>query len=427
MANNHIFNPSKPFVITALVMLIIGSTLGSIWMMNLYGMAFPAELINIVSLHALIQFDGFITLIIMGIGYLLVPRFRNISVPSVKLAYVSFAFILVSIIFSITVSSASISNEIQTTGTFIANVLRVIGVGVFCIMIVLVLRIRPKLLKMADYFIGLSIILFTTLTVLQSLNYNLTSQNILLWLMFPIMMIFGVEYKTLPSFIGFIWPRKRWAIISAILLTLSIAFGLASSLHFENQHIRILFHFLFLAGTFCFVCALNIFVGFDTSKIMQLSMGEKKARYKYTLVIAKLSFAFLLIGIILTVMSVYFSNIFVLYDMWIHVIAIGFIGLTITLYLPLMLPPILGRTVRFSYFSKFPIWLVIISLGLRGIGDVFIQVAPSSDEVSYQYVVVLLSLSGWMIVAAILSFMIMIHRSMNVTTQVYAEDGTAPL
>jgi hypothetical protein len=245
--------------------------------------------------------------------------------------------------------------------------------------------------------------------------------------MFPIMMIFGVEYKTLPSFIGFIWPRKRWAIISAILLTLSIAFGLASSLHFENQHIRILFHFLFLAGTFCFVCALNIFVGFDTSKIMQLSMGEKKARYKYTLVIAKLSFAFLLTGIILTVMSVYFSNIFVLYDMWIHVIAIGFIGLTITLYLPLMLPPILGRTVRFSYFSKFPIWLVIISLGLRGIGDVFIQVAPSSDEVSYQYVVVLLSLSGWMIVAAILSFMIMIHRSMNVTTQVYAEDGTAPL
>ena len=227
MANNHIFNPSKPFVITALIMLIIGSTLGSIWMMNLYGMALPAELINIVSLHALIQFDGFITLIIMGIGYLLVPRFRNISVPSVKLAYTSFAFILVSIIFSITVSPASISNEIQTTGTFIANVLRVIGVGIFCIMIVLVLRIRPKQLKMADYFIGLSIILFTILTVLQSLNYNLTSQNILLWLMFPIMMIFGVEYKTLPSFIGFIWPKKRWAIISAILLTLSTVYTLS--------------------------------------------------------------------------------------------------------------------------------------------------------------------------------------------------------
>jgi hypothetical protein len=38
-----------------------------------------------------------------------------------------------------------------------------------------------------------------------------------------------------------------------------------------------------------------------------------------------------------------------------------------------------------------------------------------------------MSLSGWMIVAAILSFMVMVHRSMNVSAQVYAEDGTTPL
>jgi hypothetical protein len=339
-------------------------------MMNLYGMTLPAELISVVTLHSLVQFDGFITFIIMGIGYLIVPRFRNIPVPSVKMAYVSFALLLASIILSLAVSSTGLSKEI---GTFFASVFRVSGVGIFCIMIMIVLRIRPKLLKMADYFIGLSIILFTALTILQSLNYNLTSQNILLWLMFPIMMIFGVEYKTLPSFIGFIWPRKRWSVVSVILLTLSEGIGIISSLNYDNTLISTLFHLSFLGGTLCFAFTLNIFIGFDTSKIMQLSMGDKKARYKYTLLITKLSFAFLLTGIALSLFSVYFSNIFFIYDMWIHVIAIGFIGLTIALYLPLMLSPILGQTVRFSHFNKFPIWLVIVSLGLRGVGDVFLK------------------------------------------------------
>jgi len=38
-----------------------------------------------------------------------------------------------------------------------------------------------------------------------------------------------------------------------------------------------------------------------------------------------------------------------------------------------------------------------------------------------------LSLSGWMILAAILSFMFMIHRSMNTPGQIYSKDGTLPL
>jgi hypothetical protein len=208
---------------------------------------------------------------------------------------------------------------------------------------------------------------------------------------------------------------------------LSVAFGIASSFHYHETLIRILFHFSFLVGALCFDFALNIFVGFDTSKIMQLSKGEKKARYKYTLVIARLSFVFLLIGIILSILSAYYTGVFVLYDMWIHVIAIGFIGLTIALYLPLMLAPILGRTVRFSHFSKLPIWLIIISLGLRGVGDILIQAAVNSEVISYQYLTIPLSLSGWIIVAAILSFMLMIHRSMNITTQVFSEDGTTAL
>ena len=48
--NTHVFNPSKPFVITALNMLIIGSMIGSIWMMTIYGVILPAEFISMVVL-----------------------------------------------------------------------------------------------------------------------------------------------------------------------------------------------------------------------------------------------------------------------------------------------------------------------------------------------------------------------------------------
>ena len=407
-------------------MLIIGSALGSIWMMMIYGLKLPAELMSRVNLHVLLQFDGFLTLMIMGMGYLIVPRFRNITIPSIKIAYMSYVFMLISIICSIVVSWPGVLQMIHDFGSFLPDTFRVLAVGIFCFIIIWILRVRPKLLRMADYFIGMSVVLFGTLTVLHSFNFNVITNNILLWLMFPILMIFGVEYKTLPSFIGFIWPRKLPSLISAALLTLSLCCGIASIFH-HSILLSTLFQFSFLAGAICFAWAHNIFAGFDTSKIMQLSKGEKKARYKYTLFIAKLSFAFLFVGITLSITSIYLPNIFVIYDMWIHIIAIGFIGLTIALYLPLLLSPILGRTIRFTYFSKLPIWLIVISLSVRVVGDIFFQSISYSGEVSYQYLAISLSLSGWLIVAAILSFMYMVHGSMNVASHVFTEDGTTAI
>lgn len=393
----------------------------------MYGVILPTELANTIQLHKLLQFEGFITMIIMGIGYLIVPRFRNVSVPSIKLVYVSYGLVLTSVIFSIIVSTSNTPQLIDTIGFSLAGFCRILGVGIFCFMILLILRIPPKLLRLADYFIGLSIVLFACLAVSNVLNYSGITNNVQLWLMFPIMMIFGIEYKTLPSFIGFIWPRKKLSIMAAAVLTISLGFGLASSFIQDNILIDAMFRFLLLVGVVCFTCALNVFAGFDNSNILKLSKGEKKARYKYTLVISKLSFTLLLIGITLSIVSMFFSEIFFLYDMWIHITAIGFIGLTVALYLPLMLPPILGRTVRFIHISKLPIWLIITSLGIRMVGDVFIHLISISGQSSFQSLALPLSLSGWMILAAILSFMFMIHRSMNTPGQIYSEDGTLSL
>ena len=349
--------PSKPFVITSVIMLLFGSVLGALWMMTLYGVPLPAGLIDIVRLHRSVQFDGFITMLIMGIGYMIVPRFRNIPLPSPKLAYISYMLMVGAVIIPI------LSSSITNTSPWLNSSL--IGAWIFCKvgavtifggLIITVLRTRPKLLGLADYFIALSIVLLAILTISQILNHEYKSSTIQLWFMFPIVMIFGIEYKTLPAFVGFVRPRNRMATSSVALLAASTGFGLMLLFYSDSQIIETLFYTTFLMGVITFSFALNIFVGFDNKQILELSMGEKKARYRYTLVHVKLSFMFLFLGITLSIISLFFADLFSLYDMWIHITAIGFIGITIALYLPMMLPPIIGRTVRFSRFSKIPLW-----------------------------------------------------------------------
>ncbi|MFY9964682.1 MAG: hypothetical protein WAK50_02995 [Nitrososphaeraceae archaeon] len=92
----------------------------------------------------------------------------------------------------------------------------------------------------------------------------------------------------------------------------------------------------------------------DNSEIVHLIQGEKKARYILTVLHVKISFILLLLGIFIAALfSIPYGEDqetyrFALYDLAIHTIAIGFIGITISLYLPMMLPPIIGKTVLFT-------------------------------------------------------------------------------
>lgn len=104
-----------------------GSSIGSIWMMTTYGVILPAELAHTVHLHKLLQIDGFLTMIIMGVGYLIVPRFRNITIPSVKLVYVSYGLVLVPVIFSVIVSSSTLESSIYFIMSSLASFCRLWG------------------------------------------------------------------------------------------------------------------------------------------------------------------------------------------------------------------------------------------------------------------------------------------------------------
>ena len=86
---------SKPFIISAVIFVFAGSIIGSIWMMALLGTEYVGFASNSFSLHRTFQVDDFLTLLIMGVGYMIDPRFRNVKLSFSSLAYLSFALIRV--------------------------------------------------------------------------------------------------------------------------------------------------------------------------------------------------------------------------------------------------------------------------------------------------------------------------------------------
>jgi hypothetical protein len=220
-------------------------------------------------------------------------------------------------------------------------------------------------------------------------------------------MIFGVEYKTLPSFLGFIKPRRKLSIVSFGLVATSVVLGLSSMVYSDILLVEI-FNIALLGSVVAFGNAVYIFGGFDNREILRVLQGERKARYKYILRHLRLAFLFLFAGIIMAAAFNILGK-FVLYDLAIHYTAIGFLGMTIALYLPLMLPPITGRIIHFTKFNSLPLFLIVVALAIRTSGDIVLSLQPATIALaSYVFMT-----SGWLIVAALFAFVIMIHRSMK--------------
>ena len=157
--------------------------------------------------------------------------------------------------------------------------------------------------------------------------------------------------------------------------------------------------------------ALFIFGGFDNTEIKNLFSGEKKIRYQFTEKITKIAYIFLIAGLGISVLLEFDSSVFAFYDLGIHFVTIGFIGFTILLYLPIMLPPIINKTIHFIKFNKIPIHLVIAALAMRTIGDfLIIEHAEMRGNEMLNYV---FGFSGWLVVAGLFAFVIMLHRSMD--------------
>ena len=135
VGEQHQSQHSKSFIISAVIFIFAGSVIGSIWMMALLGAEDLGFASNSFSLHQTFQVDSFLTLLIMGVGYMIVPRFRNVKLSSSSLVYLSFALIILSIIIS-TISAFS-----HETLLLPSNFARFLGVSIFAGIMIWMLRV----------------------------------------------------------------------------------------------------------------------------------------------------------------------------------------------------------------------------------------------------------------------------------------------
>ena len=98
------------------------------------------------------------------------------------------------------------------------------------------------------------------------------------------------------------------------------------------------------------------------------------------------------------------------YDLSIHFIAIGFIGITIASYFPMMIAPIFGKPIILKKINKIPLILIIISLLTRTIGMVYISYFNSN---SFSLLNASTSISGFLILLAIIIFIALMYKSIK--------------
>ncbi len=378
---------SKPIVITSVILIFLGTTLGAISMILLFGFRVSLPF-DIIRLHRVIQIDGALLILIMGIGYMLLPRFRNIEDPLPYQVYMPYLLLLSSLILSI-------------IGSYLGDIVRLFGITLFSLYVLNILRVRPKLLPIADYYIILGVSSLIIINIIRLFHTDLSLNYIHSMLLFPLLMILGVEYKTLPSFIGYVTPRMSYTKISLILASISIVIG---SLSIFIDVLAILFTISLLATIIIFDRAVYATHGFNYGEIINRLEGEELVRYRFTLLHIRLSYIFLYTSLIISILY-YIDTSFALYDLAIHLLTIGFIGFTIKLYLPMMLPPIIGRSIRFIKFNLIPLYLILSALVLRVIGVFVLQ---SRSEFS-----IIFGFSGWLVVIALIVYLRLIHKSMD--------------
>ncbi len=91
--NNYIF---IPIIISAIIFILVGSFIGTIWFAFILKVNIPVFNGSIFNLHRIFQVESGLTLLIMGIGFMIVPRFRNTSIGSLTTIKISFLLIILS-------------------------------------------------------------------------------------------------------------------------------------------------------------------------------------------------------------------------------------------------------------------------------------------------------------------------------------------
>jgi hypothetical protein len=382
---------SRPFVKASVITLFIGTSLGSIYMLVLSGLSIPIP--ALLPLHREIQTSA-VTLLIMGVMYMLVPRIRSIRFEYIDAAKVSLLLMLSSLVAYPFILWSAYTLPIMHT-------LRISGLSLFASVIISMLRVAPRSGKLADYYFILALVMLLAYNSILVLDVTIHALNrVYIWLSSMIFVILGVQYKVVPVFLNNSRPMQPYDSIAFILAVVSALLLLFFDILYAS--ITLIALALVYAYSIYIMRAYRIpdfLINSDSA-----DTHEKVARIRYLLMLLRISYMMLTIGVCIALLYS-ITPVFALYDLAIHMVTMGFIGVTIMNFMPIMLPPILGRNINYVRFNGIPLLLLLAAIGVR----ILWNTLPLVIDIDR----IVLGVSGMITIVAMLLYIRMIHRAMD--------------
>lgn len=360
--------------------------------------------LTLFSAHPYLQIYGFIAEFVVGVAYSLLPRFKVGRVPSLGLAYITYLLLTsANILFLVSAALSSYSVIFGST----AALLILAGSAAFASQVFsLALRPRGGFLETNPLIMlsSLSLVLLSFALLLEEVGSitmdEFSPQMIFLALLgFAGSMIYSVEIRSV-SFRQSDY-RKRMARLTSAFQACAVAVIFLSIL-LPLSFLAIAGATLFLIGSLSMIFTIKIF---EFSRPLMYRPAMTRMHFsilRYNEVGILSGSVWLLFGIILGIALIATnSSIFFIRDSFIHSIAIGFIGSTIIVFAPMLLPGLLGKRAPVSGLSYGPIALLNAGIILRIVGD--------STLLSHSTLPIWESISGPLIIGAMIWFLIVLH------------------
>jgi len=410
---NHPRNVALLFIATGALFGLYGTGIGSIMLAALSGFRIPFAYSSFFA-HPYLQVYGFIFMFVIGVAYVLVPRFKAEKVKSIALAYISYILVTsadLGFVFSDRFSLHMLGS--------ISSLLFLIGVLLFSLQTLPLAfeerggfpETNPLIAESALAALLSSIALFLSNTQWLGIDTFSDSSIFLTLLGFSSSMIYAVEIRSV-SFRQSDY-RPFWANITWIFQGIAIFVSFASILTFSYLLLIVSEAFYLLAAISCSI-SLKLF---EMSHPLMYRPSMTRVHYRimnYNNIAMIPAFIWLFIAIIsamiisLGVLQALphslqtFAASFYIRDLFIHSIAIGFIGSTILCYAPMLLPGLLGRRGPTTGLSYYPVIILNFAVLLRVVGDIF--------SIRLGYLPEWEAISGPLVIISMLWFLWMVHR-----------------
>ncbi|HZW55737.1 MAG TPA: nitroreductase/quinone reductase family protein [Nitrososphaerales archaeon] len=371
------------FITTAILLAFVGTTLGAFTLAHLSGVQTDLGL-GFFPAHPYLQIYGFVAEFVVGVSYSLLPRFKIRGVPSPAFGYATYALMTCgNILFGL--SSSIFAGELGTLSMASVAAILMLAASIVFACQVLMLASRPvggfpetnplMVLSSASLVLISLTVLLTQEGWLKSETFS--PQMIFLALVgFAGSMIYTVEIRS----VSFRQSNYRKPLARIAPWSQGFAIALAFlSLFFSLWYLPIISAVLFLAAAMCVILSIRIF---EFAHPLMYRPAMKKMHFtivKYNEVGIASGSAWLLFGCLLGIIIFLSGNSesFFEKDSFIHSIALGFIGSSITVFAPMLLPGLLGRKAPITGLSFGPIILLNAGILLRVLGDASALISSS--------------------------------------------------